>query len=555
MKRTLLFLALGLILLGVEAAGQTKSDIGRELLKQGKVNEAISFLQDYLRSSSRDAQAWFVLAQAYETGAKPDSAEIAAGKAVNIDDELQDAYVLESRMQLIQKKYHDAYATVHTGIRAKKQEYAPLLIQLGRVLLLSDSADAALVAFTRAREIQPDNPVIYEGLGDSYAKQGVGPLAISQYERSLELDSLQPALWHKLATLEVKERRYTDAAKAFLHILAQQADNHGARLELASLYFRARQYANCARTLKEYFVKNRNVPRDVQSMYMEALYQSRQYKEALHVAQEFLKQDPNSVLALRIVGHSAWDQKQYDTSVDVYTKLRALDTLTVDDLSRLGRAYRQAKKDSLAAVTLEEALAKDSTETGLYNEIGAIWMGLRNWERAAAMFKKRLQIDTTAIAAYINYGACVMQMDEFEDASRAFEKAIALNPQYPPAYIRLASCLYQLKKYEEGRKVAEKVIEVIDTAKAKYRLELADANRMIGLACLLDKKWEDGIKYLRESLKYKEDEPQTHLLLAQALQNLQKNEEAFKEYKRVLQIDPKNDAAKKGYETLKPLVE
>ncbi len=555
MKRTLPFLAACLLLVGAEAPGQSKVDFANGLLKEGKVREAIGILQAQLADYSRDAKAWFSLAQAYQALHRMDSVEFAASKAVTYDDEMQDAYVLLSSAQLAQKKTSDAYASARAGIRAKKQEYPPLLIQLGQVLLAADSADAALVAFTRAREIQPDNPVVYEGLGDAYAKQGVGPLAITQYERSLEIDSLQPALWYKLANLNIKERRYTDGAHAFLRLLEQQPANDSARLELANLYYRARQFVNCAKTLKEYFGTHKNVDKEIRSMYMESLFLSRQYKEALPLAQQFLKEDPNSRLATRIVALASIDQKQYDAAVDAYTKLKTLDTLDVNDYRRLAFAYRQTKRDSLAALTLEEAIQKDSTQEALYNEAGALWMTLRQWKGAAAMFEKRIQLDTSAIAAYINYGSCVMQMEDYETAAKAFQKAIALNPQYPPAYIRLASCYFQLKQYDQGRTVAEKAVEVVDTAKVKYRLELADANRMIGLAYLLDKKWEDGVKALRESLKYKDDDAQTWLLLGQGLQNMQKNKDAYDAYVRALKIDPNNEGAKKGRDTLKPLVE
>jgi tetratricopeptide (TPR) repeat protein len=88
---------------------------------------------------------------------------------------------------------------------------------------------------------------------------------------------------------------------------------------------------------------------------------------------------------------------------------------------------------------------------------------------------------------------------------------------------------------------------------------------MIGLAIMLEKKstqeesqkkWEDAIAYLKKSVKYKEDVAQTHLLLGQCYQNLNqmvnKKEDAIREYKRTVQLDPKNDAAKKGLKDLQP---
>jgi tetratricopeptide (TPR) repeat protein len=116
-----------------------------------------------------------------------------------------------------------------------------------------------------------------------------------------------------------------------------------------------------------------------------------------------------------------------------------------------------------------------------------------------------------------------------------------------------------MKDFDAGRKEFETAIKVIDTAETKYHSELADANRLIALAMMLEKKstdeaskkkWEDALLYLKKSVKYKEDVAQTHLLLGQCYQNLNKKEDAIKEYKRTLQLESKNDAAKKGLKDL-----
>jgi cytochrome c-type biogenesis protein CcmH/NrfG len=82
---------------------------------------------------------------------------------------------------------------------------------------------------------------------------------------------------------------------------------------------------------------------------------------------------------------------------------------------------------------------------------------------------------------------------------------------------------------------------------------------MIGLSIMVDKKtteeeskkkWENAITVLKKSITYKEDVGQTHLLLGQCYQNSNKKDDAIREYKRALKLDPKNKEAKKGLEML-----
>lgn len=572
MKRILSVTTAILIAATATVISQPQLDQAKDMIKQKKYSEAIALCQSHLQSSTRDENGWLLLAKAYKLAQSLDSAEIAAKKAVQLDDEMMEGYTILAQIQLAKKNAQDAYATAKAGLKMtkrKESKYPPLLVVLGQSLIALDSADAALVASAEAKELDPQNSSAYEVMGDAYLKQKVAPMAISSYEKSLEIDSLQPGILYKIANSHKNERLYTKAAEVYVRILALDPNNDVARLELAGLFYRARQYANCARTLKEYFKNQKNPPKDIQSIYLEALYKSKQYKEAFEVAKEYLKLEPNSILAYRAVAYGNLIDKQYAQSIEAYKKIAKLDTMEFDDFRWLGTAYKQIKKDSLAAATWEEAI-KDTTQSialrsYLLGEVGSIWMNSKRYERAAEYFQKRVQLDTMAVGALINYAQCMIQLEEFDKASAALKKAIVQNPKYLPAYTNLGFCYFQMKDFDAGRKEYETAIKVIDTAESKYKWELSEANRAIALAMMLEKKttaeasqkkWEDAITYLKKSVKYKEDVSQTHLLLGQCYQNLNqtinKKEDAIKEYKRTLQLDPKNEAAKKGLKDLQP---
>jgi tetratricopeptide (TPR) repeat protein len=546
--------------------GQTKLDKIKEMIKQKQFNDAVIACQIYLQSNTRDENGWLLLAKTYQQYGKLDSAETAAKKAIDVEDEMMEGYTVLSNIQRAMKKPLEAISTARAGLkmtRKKQPEYPPLLVELAWSLSAADSADAAQVAAAKAKESDPQNPAPYEIMGDAYAKQKVAPMAISSYEKSLELDSTQLRVHYKLANTYKSERQYTQAALVFSRILGLDTKNDDARLELARLFFRAKQYVKCSQTLKTYFETNKNPAEDIQSMYLEALFLSKQFTPAYEVAKEFLKRQPNSVLANRAYAFGLYIDKQYPQAIDAFNKLATVDTLDFDDYRWLGNAYRQTKKDSLAAITYEEAL-KDTTQSianrsYMLGEVGTIWMKFKSWERAASNFEKRILIDTTAVGASINYAMCMIQLDQFEKAISALKNAIIRNPKYPPAYINLGFCYFQMKDYDAGQKEFETAVKVIDTAEVKYRLELADSYRMIALAIMVEKKstmeesqkkWESAISYLKKSLKYKEDMAQAHLLLGQCYQNLNKIDDAIKEYKRVLQLEPKHKEAQKYLDDL-----
>ncbi|MGB2868821.1 MAG: tetratricopeptide repeat protein [Bacteroidota bacterium] len=550
MKRTSLIVGILVLLCGSSALGQRPIEEGKQLYKSKKYTEAVAALRGAVTLYPREAQGWLYLAKSFLKTSLPDSAEAAATRSRTLDDEDPEVYLTLSEAQLAQKNLAGAYASARAGLKARK-EYAPLVTQLGFVQLAGDSADAALISFTRAKELDPNSALAFEGLGDAYLRQGVTPLAITQYERSIDIDSVQPGVLYKLANAHLKERQYNDAVRIYQKVVNEDPENQAALFELGRIYYRARQFVNAARTFRTYMSKNPN-SQEAMAMFVESLYLSRQYKEALPLAQKMNKADPKNLKWLRILAHASLEDKKFDQAIEGYSKLAASDTLEAEDYKRWGRAYLETKRDSLAAVTFEESLKRDTTQAALYGDVGAIWMKLRQWSRAADNFARRFGIDSTASSAYINYSLCMMALEDFEKSSWALEQAIQQNPQYPPAYTKLGLSYFQQKKYPEARKAYETAVKVIDTAETKYRSELAEASRMTGLTLLLEKKFEDGIPFLRKSLQYKDDDAQTHVWLAQALQNAQKRDEAIKEYKRVLKIDPNNKEAKKGLEILDP---
>jgi tetratricopeptide (TPR) repeat protein len=566
MKRILSVVILILVTAASSLFSQPQLDKAKELVKQKKFTEAITVCQAYLQSSQKDENAWLLLAKAFQQIGMLDSAENAAKKVVQLDDEMLEGYTVLAQVQLEKKNVQDAYATAKAGlkmIRKKQPKYPPLLVVLGQTLLATDSADAALVAASEAKELDSRNATAYEVIGDAYVKQKVAPMAISSYEKSLEVDSLQPRVLYKLANAYAKERQYTEAAKVYSKILALDPNNDASRLELAQLYYRVKKpwaWVRCAETLKDYFKKEKNPPRDIQSKYLEALLRSGQYKEAAQRGQAFLKIEPNSPLAYRAIANGFFNEKKFVQAIENFKKV---DTLEFDDYRWLGASYKQLKKDSLAAMTWEEGLKDSTISTALrsfyIDQVASTWMYLRSYERAAEFYQKRIQLDSNAVGAYINYAQCMMQLERFGKAVSALKTAIAQNPKYPPAYVSLGFCYVQMKEFDTGRREFERAIKVIDTAESKYKVDLADSYRMIGLSIMVQKKsteeeskqkWEDAIVYLKKSLKYKEDVAQTHLLLGQCYQNSNKKDDSIREYKRALKLDPKNKEAKKGLEML-----
>jgi tetratricopeptide (TPR) repeat protein len=280
------------------------------------------------------------------------------------------------------------------------------------------------------------------------------------------------------------------------------------------------------------------------------LFNSRQYTSVPEYADKALALDPSFTEVIRMKAVSFYALKEYQNAIDNYRQYEAIGSLSSQDYQYFGKSFEILEMNEEAVVVYEKAIASDSTLTLVMNDAGTLFMKMKRWEEAARMFEARYTHDSTAVTAYINYAQCMLVLERFEEASSSLEIAIAQKPDYIPSYIRLGIAYLQMKDYPTAKTWFEKTIEVIDTNTVKYKADLAQAYRYIGLVLLLDKKWDLAIKNLRTSLTFDKKDESTLLWLAQGLQNAQKKDEAIKYYKEVLKVNKKNEQALKGLEVL-----
>ena len=534
---------------------QTKMDKAKDLLDQGKAKEALALLRDVVNAPGKNTEAWRLFGQAFFNLSMPDSAVIAGQKAISIDEKNVKAYILVATVQESQKDIKAALGTLNSGLVERKNDWE-LLTAKGFMLLRADSVDRAIVEFTKAKEANPTAATIYDGLGDAYNKQGVPLFAITQYEKSAELDSMNADVFNKLGKLYYKDRRYNDAAKAYARVVVLDPANKTVLLDLSKMYMasRPKQYENAAKYLKIYIDR---FPKSDEAwgMYSEALFYLKQYPEALDAAQRVLKIDPKSGKAWRYQATAQFELKKYKESVESFAKLQQVDTMKVDDFLRLGDANAELKQSAAAVDAYENALKLDPNQKEVFNKTGILYMGESKFDKAAEMFQRRFMTDTSAraLGAYMNYGNCKVALHEYDSARVAYRTVISKRPDYPTAWFNLARALILLStdSLQSSRKAYEEWLKLIPPGdEVKNKAQLAEAYKNIGVAFLVDKKYQECVAPLTKALKYKEDDAETHLRLGQADAMLGNKDEAIQEFKRVMKLDPKSKDAKKGLELL-----
>jgi tetratricopeptide (TPR) repeat protein len=121
-----------------------------------------------------------------------------------------------------------------------------------------------------------------------------------------------------------------------------------------------------------------------------------------------------------------------------------------EDDSRVQQFYAEAKSaesqgDLAAAAAKYESLLQIAPRLGAaYNNLGSLYLRLREYQKAAAILEKGLKIDPKMSSASVLLGISLYEMDDYAAARPRLESALRANPKDDHAELFLANDLIKL---------------------------------------------------------------------------------------------------------------
>lgn len=535
------------------ALAQDELSQGMSLLNKNDCAGALPHLLKAVSSDPKSQKANLYLGNAYLCLGKLDSAELFFSQAIKIDDESAPAFYGLGQVYLQEKKYADAIDNLKsaTNYDSKNGTY---VIALGRAYLSADSLDSAMKAFYKARDMNDKDPRALEGTGDVYEKQNIFDPAIENYKEALALDSLNIRIRLKLANAYMKNNDGGGAYEQFVEASEIEPNNADAQGQAGELLYINKRYREAFPFLEKY---HQLVPNDDKALIhlAESALNGDSYEEAVKYYQEYLKKYPNSLVAKRALAAAYFFGKKPLDSYNAF-KTIPIDSLNVKELVRYGLAA-DAVHDTAATIDAWSRAVKLDTTTLSpieYRLAGSLF-GAKRYDEAIAHFQRHLSLNPDDVTAELNMGLCYIVLKDFANAIVAFKRVTQLKPDYYLGYRWLALAYVYADSADQATDAYQTMIKLAlaDTS-SDHSQELNEAYRSIAAYQLADggrlqkaekideaKKYYNGaLSNLQTALKYDSKNARTHALLADAYALLGKTEEACKEIKATLKLDPKN---------------
>ncbi len=285
-------------------------------------------------------------------------------------------------------------------------------------------------------------------------------------------------------------------------------------------------------------------------------HQAGNLAEAGQLYQEILREDPDQVDALNLLGvvlsvagkldaavtllaratelapdfagpfvnlgNVLQAQGRLAEAVDAFQKGLTLAPEQAETANNLASALNALGRHEEALTSCTQALQHDSNLAAAHINMGNALLGLGNAEEAVVSYEKALALKPADSTAHFDLGNAQMELADFEAAHGSYTRAVALDFSNPEKHYNLGNACQALDRFEEAIDAYEKAIEL--------RPGYIDAICNRGATLQKMDRVADAVAALREALAGEPESPDLHWNLSLALLQQGDYDEGWAEY-------------------------
>ena len=251
---------------------------------------------------------------------------------------------------------------------------------------------------------------------------------------------------------------------------------------------------------------------------------------ALRGAHRLVQQFPKDPEAWRALVVASFRVGHYAETAEAAGKVRALDPDQVGvglpqsiALARLGHHAQAAK-------LLEDYLKEDPNNPEGWRELGLLRNRMGESGPAEEAFRRSVELDPDNLPARMALGTLLSKVSKDADAEEVFAETTRKDPKGVEAFYNLGIVRQKLGKDPEAA----------EAFRAALALDRTHANAAANLAVVLakSKRYEEAAKELEATLAYRPEAKDLNFNLGQIYLLLGRTDEAYLQFKRAHRLDP-----------------
>ena len=376
--------------------------------------------------------------------------------------------------------------------------------------------------YLKQAQNKPESAEIQASLGSLYARQKQWELAISYYERAIQLNPNFAGAYRNLARAFTKAGTPEAATEYWLQAIELEAQGVKAE-EYLQLGTNLVQQGKLKPAITCYRRAIQFQP-DVAEPYLklgELFIHIGQHSQAETCYQQGLKHDPQNPQLHYNLGFTLGQQQDWDSAIEHYQTALKLQGDYWEAAHNLGEALSHKQLWSEAVPYYRRAIKLKPDFPWSYNNLGNALLELEDWSEAIKAFLQAIKLKPDFPWAYYNLGEALGNLGEWDEAITAYRGAAQIQEDLPNVQQKLGNALYQ--------KIAQE----------KQTIE---QDKQIALNCFQKaiSQNPDNPQNYHQAIALDQDNLELYIGLGNVLMKQQQIDEAIVAYQMALQLQPKH---------------
>lgn len=405
-------------------------------------------------------------------------------------------------------------------------DHFPTTQFLGVLLFQSGNFDEARRYMELAVETNPDNAHCLNNYGGVLAQMGEYENALELYEKALEIDpGYLDALNNKSNALWRLER-YKEAEKTCRKALEISPHNLFALNNLGMVLARLVKFEEALEAWEQ-AVELKPEEAMLWLNWGNVLREMGRLKESEEKCAKAVELSPKNPEALNNLGNALRDQGKLSEAIDAYTRATNEKPDYYEAHGNLSIAYADDNRFEPAAISAKYAVAFKPDFVDGYSNLSKALLALAEYEQAHAAAQKAIHLEPAKAGPYLDLADILLRLDRLDDSEAAMQEAISREPDSARFYMKLSE-IYDRKND------MEKALEAVDKA-----LDMSPDMALLwlrkGLVHYINSDLEKGIEYIDKALQLSPGWPIALQHKAEMLISLNRNDEAEKIVRKILE--------------------
>jgi len=395
-----------------------RQKLASSYLAQGRLDDAIHFLEASVRLRPEDGGLHYLLGRAYKQKGRVKDAKTQFDAAARWKTKFRNEMVSLSglRQALQAKDQPDAAARIRELSGSGDSD---ILLASATFLGQAGLHEEASSFLKKVIEMNNGIPEAHYDLGRAYIALDKRAEAIPELSRATEL---KPGFYEAellLGTLLADDGRGDEAIKHLRAAAQIHADNARLLLMLGLQYYQRSYFSDAIEVLKK-AVDLQPGNADPRYLLIESYYRNFEYTHALSLAQETVARFPDSALAHYHLGAQ------------------------LNNFSRVAESKQQ----------LDIALAKDATLVEARAMLGDVLFKMGKLDDSVACFRSVLATNPGLMDAQAGLGKALIQLKRYDEAASAMEEATRIDSKPAALHLYLSQAYRALGRTDDAKKEA-----------------------------------------------------------------------------------------------------